>query len=129
MEAVLTGSHWTEQRSRFFETFGFVKLPGLFADSIAEITDEFETVWAELGGGMGGKPHDGSRRSIYMPFTARSAVLSRLIDDARVHDIATAVLGDDFNYMGCDGNLSSGNTRWHRDHGEGLRFIRFMFYL
>src|SRR5262249_11099144 len=105
---------------------GFVCLRGLFADSIAEITDEFESVWARVGAQ---RPHDGTKRSIYMPFIDQSELLSRLIDDPRLHDVATAVLGEDFNYVGCDGNFSVGDTGWHHDGREQLRFIRFFFYL
>ena len=36
---------------RFFDAFGFLKFPGLFAEEMGEITNAFEQVWAEHGGG------------------------------------------------------------------------------
>ena len=41
----------TEQQLRFFDAFGFLKFPGLFAKEMGEITNAFEQVWAEHGGG------------------------------------------------------------------------------
>ncbi len=49
----------TEQLISFFETFGYLGLPGLLSDCIDEITAAFEEVWAQQGGGHNGKPHDG----------------------------------------------------------------------
>jgi hypothetical protein len=114
-----TSQHWTEPQQRFFDTFGFIRFPGLFADQIGAVTDEFEAVWARLGG----------HRPIYMPFIDQSELLSSLVDDPRLHDIAVSVLGDDFNYMGCNAHCSVGETGWHHDGREGLRFLRFFFYL
>jgi hypothetical protein len=114
-----TSQHWTEQQKRFFETFGFIQFPGLFADEVGAITDEFEAVWERLGG----------HRSIYMPFIDQSEALSKLVDDPRLHDIAVDVLGEDFNYMGCNAHCSVGETGWHHDGREGLQFLRFFFYL
>jgi ectoine hydroxylase-related dioxygenase (phytanoyl-CoA dioxygenase family) len=65
-----------------------------------------------------------------VPFIDQSAVLSSLIDDPRIHGIATSLLGDDFNYMGSDGNYYVGDTGWHPDgrHETG-RYIKIAFYL
>jgi hypothetical protein len=41
----------TEQQLRFFDAFGFQKFPGLFAEEMGKITNGFEQVWAEHGGG------------------------------------------------------------------------------
>ena len=41
----------SEQQIRFFETFGYLGFPGLMADRIDEITEAFEAVWSERGGG------------------------------------------------------------------------------
>ena len=41
----------TEQQLRFFDAFGFLKFPGLFAEEMGEITNAFEQVWAEHGDG------------------------------------------------------------------------------
>ena len=120
----------TDQQIAFFTTFGYLGLPGLLADSIEEITHEFEMVWQDRGGGHNGKPHDGKARSCIVPFIDQRERLSGLIDDPRILGIATALLGDDFNYMGSDGNYYVGDTGWHSDgwHPE-IRHIKIALYL
>src|SRR6478672_628949 len=120
----------TNQQLAFFETFGFLAFPGLLADRIQQITDEFEAIWAANGGGHNGAAHDGIARSCSVQFIDQSAYLSTLLDDPRIHGIATSILGDDFNYMGSDGNFYSGDTRWHSDgwHPQ-MRHIKLAFYL
>lgn len=120
----------TEQQLAFFSTFGYLSFPGLLADRIYRITEEFEAVWAARGGGHHGRLHDGERRSCIVPFIDQSAYLSSLVDDPRIAGIATGLLGDDFNYMGSDGNYYAGDTPWHSDgwHKE-LRHVKIALYL
>ncbi len=120
----------TEQQITFFQTFGFLRFPGLMYDRINEIIREFEAIFAARGGGHHGKPHEGKQRSCIVPFVDQSAVLSSLLDDPRIHGIAAGLLGDDFNYMPSDGNYYSGDTGWHSDgwHPEHLH-IKIAFYL
>jgi hypothetical protein len=56
----LTGDEVLTPRSRFFETFGFLKLPGLLADDIGWISDEFDAIWSRRSD----IHHDGSHRTI-----------------------------------------------------------------
>lgn len=120
----------TPQQLQFFHTFGYLGFPGLMADRIEEITREFENVWAARGGGHGGKKHDGTARSCLVPFIDQSVKLSALLDDPRILGIASSLLGDDFNYMGSDGNYYVGETGWHSDgwHPKVLH-IKIAFYL
>ena len=122
----------SSQQVRFFETFGYLAFPGFMLDRIDEISEAFESVWAERGGGHNGKPHDGSARSCIVPFIDQSANLSSLIDDPRILAIATTLLGEDFNYMGSDGNYYVGDTGWHSDgwHPDGKpQHLKLAFYL
>jgi hypothetical protein len=120
----------TEQQITFFKTFGFLSFPGLLADRAAEIDRAFEAVWDVKGGGHNGRVHDGTARSCIVPFIDQSEILSSLLDDPRIYAIASGLLGDDFNYMGSDGNYYVGDTRWHSDgwHKEILH-IKLAFYL
>lgn len=113
-----------------FRTFGYLAFPGLLKDRIDEIIHEFESIFARRGGGHAGRPHEGKQRSCIVPFPDQSAVLAGLLDDPRIHGIATALLGDDFNYMPSDGNYYTGDTNWHSDgwHPE-RRHIKLAFYL
>ena len=120
----------TDQQVSFFETFGYLGFPGLMKDRIREITDEFESVWAGRGGGHAGRPHDGAARSCIVPFIDQSAGLSSLLDDPRILAIGNSLLGDDFNYMGSDGNYYVGDTGWHSDGWHiDIRHLKIAFYL
>jgi hypothetical protein len=120
----------SEQQTRFFDLFGYLSFPGLMADRIEEITREFEALWASRGGGHHGQPHDYMRRSCIPQFIDENEVLSSLLDDPRILGIAKSLLGEDFNYMGSDGNYYVGDTGWHSDgrHLQG-RHIKLAFYL
>ena len=89
-------------------------------------------MWARHGGGHAGKPHDGKARSAMVQFLDQSEYLCTLLDDPRIIGIATSLLGENFNYMGSDGNFYAGDTRWHSDgYGGrgGPRHIKIAFYL
>lgn len=120
----------TEQQIDFFETFGYLGFPGLLKDRISDVIDEFEKVWERNQGGHNGRPHDGTARSCMVPFIDQSQALSGLLDDPRIHGIATSLLGDDFNYMGSDGNYYVGDTAWHSDGWHAsIRHLKIAFYL
>ncbi len=125
-------TYLTEQQLASFHTFGFLAFPGLLADRIAQIIAEFEAIWAANGGGHNRQPHDSRARSCSVQFVDQSAYLSTLLDDPRIHGIAASILGDDFNYMGSDGNFYIGDTQWHSDGygGRGGRLhIKIAYYL
>ena len=105
----------TPQQLSFFDTFGFLKFAGLFAEDVGKITNTFERIWTEHGGGHDGRPHDGKQRSALVPFIDMDEYLSGLIDDPRIDDVISSLLGDDYNYTGSDGNYYVGDTAWHSD--------------
>jgi hypothetical protein len=120
----------SDQQLSFFDTFGYLGFPGLLADRIEAISTAFEAVFAERGGGHQGKQHDGTARSCIVPFIDQSDLLSALLDDPRILGIATSLLGDDFNYMGSDGNYYVGDTGWHSDGWHPTqRHMKIAFYL
>lgn len=122
----------TESEINFFKIFGYLSFPQLMVDRIQAIQDAFETVWKERGGGHNGSPHEGTARSCIVPFIDQSEELCSLLDDPRILAIAKTLLGDDFNYMGSDGNFYVGDTGWHSDGGHKLEdpmHIKIAFYL
>ena len=126
-----TQQRLSDDQMTFFDTFGFLYFPGLLADRIDRIIEEFEKIWADQGGGHHGMPHDGTARSALFPFPDLSEYLSSILDDPRVHDIASTICGEDFNYTSGDGNFYTGDTQWHSD-GYGTRpvlSIKMAFYL
>jgi len=95
------------------DIFGFLVFPGLLNDRIDRIVEEFEATFAQAGGYY--KPHDGSARSCILPFIDQTEYLASLIDDTRIDGIFSSLLGDDYNYLGSDGNFYVGSTNWHSD--------------
>ncbi|MSS72206.1 MAG: hypothetical protein EXS64_12055 [Candidatus Latescibacteria bacterium] len=126
----MTPTRLTDQQLAFFDTFGYLSFPGLMADRIDEILHDFEALWDSRGGGHNGRPHDAKARSCLVQFIDLHERLSTLLDDPRIIGIAGSLLGDDFNYMGSDGNYYAGDTGWHSDgqHPEQLH-IKIAFYL
>ncbi|MBS0633027.1 MAG: phytanoyl-CoA dioxygenase family protein [Verrucomicrobia bacterium] len=120
----------TPQQVSYFNTFGFLAFPGLMKDRIDEIIREFEAIFAKRGGGHHGKPHEGKQRSCIVPFIDQSEMLSGLLDDPRIHGLASSLLGDDFNFMPSDGNYYAGDTGWHSDGwSKDILHIKIAFYL
>jgi hypothetical protein len=125
----------TEQQIRFFDTFGYLKFEGLFADDIDKIQSAFTQVihgaqsellnWCH-------QAHSGMKRQVLPQFIDRDAYLSSLIDDARINGIFSSLLGNDFIYRGSDANLFDCNTCWHSDtYGALLKYrnVKIIFYL
>ena len=78
----------TEQQLRFFETFGYLALRGLFRDEVDALNDAFRDVWTANGGGLDGAADDlDERLTIVVPFVDQHPYLSSLIDDPRIHGI------------------------------------------
>lgn len=121
----------TAPQLQFLDTFGYLLLPGLMGDCIHRIIAEFEAVWEQQGGGHHGRRHDGTARSCLISFVDQSEYLSGLLDDPRINDLVASVLGDDYNYLGSDGNYYVGNTPWHSDGGwpRPVVYYKVAFYL
>jgi hypothetical protein len=115
----------TAQQQRFFETFGYLVLPGLLADEIEWITDEFEAVFRDRG-----VAHDGTKRSCVVPFIDQRERFCTLLDHPAIESLGTALVGPDFNYLGGDGNYYTGDTGWHSDgfHRVG-KYLKIALYL
>ncbi|MBV9848375.1 MAG: phytanoyl-CoA dioxygenase family protein [Armatimonadetes bacterium] len=113
----------TPQQIAFFETFGFLVLPGLMAEEIGWITEGFE----ELFQGRT-DPHDGTRRTLAL--MDHSERLCTLLDHPKIVGIASSLLGEDFNCLAGDANYYVGDTGWHSDgwHDVGL-YVKIAFYL
>ncbi|MCW8131278.1 MAG: phytanoyl-CoA dioxygenase family protein [Planctomycetota bacterium] len=115
----------TEGQKRFFEDFGFLKLPGFLKNEIGWITEEFEAVFRDRK-----TMHVGTQRSCIVPFIDQREKLCTLLDHPGLHAVLCDLLGDDFNYLAGDGNFYTGDTGWHPDgcHRRGL-YLKAAFYL
>jgi hypothetical protein len=125
----------TPQQVAFFETFGYLRLPGLFARDVGEIIGGFEDVFAAEG-----HPrmeyyadlHGGERRVIIPAFITKNERLSQLLDDERVTGIVRSLLGDAYEYAESDGNLFDCESIWHADTYSApmsIHHVKVSFYL
>jgi ectoine hydroxylase-related dioxygenase (phytanoyl-CoA dioxygenase family) len=125
----------TPQQVAFFETFGYLKLSGLFADQIDDIIAGFEEVFAGEGHirmELYEALHGEERRLIIPQFVTKSPRLSCLLDDARVVGIVRSLLGDEYEYAESDGNLFDCESTWHSDiYGAPMHMhhVKLSFYL
>lgn len=124
----------TEQQVAFFQTFGYLKLPGLFRSNLEQINAGFAEVFAN-------DEHQrietrellhGERRRLMIPqFIDKSAQIAWIRDDPRVTGIATSLLGE-YDYAESDGNLLDCETSWHCDiYGAPMSIphVKLFFYL
>ncbi|MCZ6680340.1 MAG: phytanoyl-CoA dioxygenase family protein [Candidatus Poribacteria bacterium] len=116
----------TQQQLNFVETFGYLHFPGLLNDRIDQIIEAFEQVWVDLN-----VEHPEAHRTYIVPFIGQSEYLSSLLDDDRIDGIFTSLLGEDYVYLGSDGNFYSGDTGWHSDGGwpRPVRYYKMGLYL
>jgi hypothetical protein len=141
-QAVASAFALSSAQVRFFETFGFLVLPGLYADEVERIIDGFEDVFAhEQGLALDpANPYHRSRdpeyeqqtRWIVPSFLDRSDKLSWLRTDHRLDGIARGLLGSDYEYAESDGNLFNCDVYWHIDaYGAtaDTLHIKVFFYL
>jgi hypothetical protein len=113
------------QQRAFFETFGFLKLPGLLKNEIAGIIAEFEAVFPQLG-----LRHDGVKRTSIVPFVDQRAGLCALLDHPGILAAVGNLIGPDFNYVSSDGNYYTGDTGWHRDSlYQSNSYLKLALYL
>ena len=114
----------TQQRA-FFETFGFLKLPGLLKAEAGRIIADFESVFVTHG-----LKHDGTQRTSVVPFVDQNAGLCALLDHPGILEAVGNLLGPDFNYVGSDGNYYTGETTWHRDSNyQSNSYLKLALYL
>ena len=114
------------QRS-YFETFGFIHLPGQFSsDEMETLTREADRLWKmDRGGG----PFAGRTGSI-QEFVEKSPVLTRFVVDDRIWGTVEDLLGPRFLWNGSEGNQTShGEHRWHTDRPGEPHATTYSFHL
>lgn len=121
------------QQRTYFETFGYLRIPGLFADDMDWISAGFEDVFANHESwDFEQWLHFDKKRSIVPQFIDRNDDLRRLRDDPRVVGIVTDLCGPDYEYAESDGSLFFCDTSWHPDiYGAPIEqfHLKLSFYL
>jgi hypothetical protein len=121
------------QQIHFFETFGFLKVPGLFADDIDEIIHAFEELFDKQPVWETKEALHGDEKRLIIPgFIEQSPRLSLLQHDPRVVGIVQSILGRDYIWSSSDGNLFYCESYWHPDdYAAPLHHyhVKLSFYL
>jgi hypothetical protein len=122
----------TDQHIAFFNTFGYLHIPGYFAEEIAWIEEEFAAAWRACTTVV----HDGSQRTIFpATFVGASPRLATLIEPPKVVAVCAGLLGQGYGFQGGDGNFYSGDTGWHSDafgcwpDKSTVRHLKIAWYL
>jgi hypothetical protein len=109
---------------QFFNTFGFLKIPGFFTEEIREISNEFDSMMKEKFGDTSAE-----RNYLYPQFIDNSRKLSELLTLPKLSTLIGALMGKDFVYKGSDGNIFSASTGWHRDYLIRTKSCKMLVYL
>ena len=127
-------SRLTEQQCNLYDLFGYLVFPGLFADEIQQIREEFDRAFQEHTAEILPWQHEvhGNLPRQIMPFMVdKSQALRELAAHPRLVSIVSALLGNGFQLIGSDGNVYDCGTRWHTDL-TGLpyncRNVKVIFY-
>lgn len=121
MELTKTQRH----HRRFFDDFGYLHLPGIFAEDIDWIIEEYERVLQ-----YNGVPLQGTERRGCSNVIEGSARLCTMIDRPLLVETLSAIMDADFNYLGSSGELMVGDGMWHPDGRFPIvRFVKVILYL
>jgi len=123
----------TDQQKQFFLTFGFVRLPGLVKDDIAQITTGFQRVFDQNPDDIVTwihETHENNNRLFIPQFIDRHPYLKKLKTDDRIEAINKDLIGEDVMFRGSDGNLFECGTRWHNDaYGADMSKVNIKYGL
>lgn len=123
-----------EQRL-FFDAYGHVVLPGLFADEISDLSDAFDEVFDDPANprmDMNIVGHRWRSRFAMGAFVEIHPRLTELMTDPRLVGAARGLLGEGAAYSCSDGAIYHCETEWHFDtptHDLDRRHLKFAFYL
>jgi hypothetical protein len=122
------GFYLSKEQINFFNLFGDLVLPDHFSqEEMADITEEYERVFLDSKQDViewKHQAHHGYVRNVLPQFIDRSDKLSSLIDDSRIHNIFSGLLGEDFDYRGSDANIFENSTVWHSDtYGALFKYL------
>ncbi len=138
---IATGPTLTEAQVEFFNTFGYLVLPGWFAAEIDDITRAFEAKFAASEPVLmdAANPYHVATdpayaehlREIVVPFVEGDDGLEWLVTDPRLTGVVEALLGD-AEFRGSDGNRFNCDVHYHADvylSPLRTRNVKVYFYL
>lgn len=125
----------TRQQKNFFDTFGYLVVPGLLKDCVDDISRVFDQLFVQDAAEIVDWRHEAhymKSRSILLQLIERDASLSALLDHPVIDGIFRSLLGEDYLYRASDGNIFTGDTYWHSDlYGAYFKYrhVKILLYL
>ena len=109
----------TEQKA-FYNAFGFLIIRQLFsAREMNRISSTFDEM---LTADRDGEPFPGIKRQSLYTIAEKSELLTGLVADDRIYETVEALLGRGFVWLGSEGNIYVGDTKWHPDGPRPAHF-------
>jgi ectoine hydroxylase-related dioxygenase (phytanoyl-CoA dioxygenase family) len=108
----------TEQQINFFEVFGYLRLPGVFADDIPMINKHFDAVFERNEDDVVSwvhETHENRMRKFVTSATEKDEYLASMLDDSRIQHVANTLLGEGYLFTGSDVSIYDCGTLYHQD--------------
>ena len=108
----------TDQQINYFEVFGYLKLPGLFADDFPMINKHFDAVFEHNEDDIVHwvhETHENRMRKFVTSATEKDEYLASMLDDFRIQHIANTLLGEGYRFNGSDVSIYDCGTLYHQD--------------
>jgi ectoine hydroxylase-related dioxygenase (phytanoyl-CoA dioxygenase family) len=131
----VTSFKLTRQQKNFFDTFGYLVLPGLLKDSIDSISAAFEKLYQKDDKEIIDWRHEAhymKSRRVLLQFIERQPELAALLDHPVIDGIFRELLGANYLYRASEGNIFTGDTYWHSDlYGADFKYrhVKILLYL
>jgi len=125
----------TRQQKNFFDTFGYLVIPGLLKDCIEEVSTVFNQLFEHNPEEVVDWRHEAhymKSRRFLLQFIERRPELSALLEHPIIDGTFQSLLGNDYLYRGSDGNIFTGDTYWHSDlYGAFFKYrhVKILLYL
>ena len=125
----------TEQQVHFFDTFGYLHLPGLLGEQTPRVIDTFDSLFDTHRQNVldwRHEAHYNNARHILLQLIERDSFLSSLLEHPVIDGVFTSLLGENYLYRASEGNIFTGDTYWHSDLYNAdfkYRHIKILFYL
>ena len=108
----------SDQQINYFNVFGYLKLPGLFADEIANIQERFTSIFENHDKEIvnwNHPTHENRDRRFIPRFLEKDKELGELLGGQRVKAIMNSVIGEAYKYRASDGSIFDCGTLFHQD--------------
>lgn len=105
----------SQQQKDFFHLFGFLHIPGLFAEEISLLQSKFDQYFVDCKEDIIQWDKIGYSRKILFSFMERESALINILTGNKIFGLMRSLLGKDFVYLNSDANIFEGDTYWHWD--------------